>query len=75
MKKKQNVTRERRKIIMTENNYSIFDDVTMPDWVNDEPDPRNSYFYLKCLGKVGQTRKLVESILNADSIQEVIKLG
>ena len=31
MKKKTNVTRERRKIIMTENNYSIFDDVTMPD--------------------------------------------
>ena len=67
MKKKQNVTRERRKIIMTENNYSIFDDVTMPDWVNDEPDSRNSYFYLKCLGRVGQTRKLVESILNADN--------
>lgn len=61
--------------IMTENSYSIFDDVTMPDWVNDEPDPRNSCFYLKCLGKVGQTRKLVESVLNADSIQEVIKLG
>ena len=51
MKKKQNVTRERRKIIMTENNYSIFDDVTMPEYLKDKNLPGHYYYLLKYVGK------------------------
>ena len=51
MKKKTNVTRERRKIIMAENNYSIFDDVTMPEYLKDKNLPGHYYYLLKYVGK------------------------
>lgn len=64
MKKKTNVTRERRKIIMTENNYSIFDDVTMPEYLKDKNLPEHYYYLLKYVGKTGQTLELIEEKLS-----------
>lgn len=66
MKKKTNVTRERRKIIMTENNYSIFDDVTMPEYLKDKNLPEHYYYLLKYVGKTGQTLELIEEAINAE---------
>lgn len=66
MKKKTNVTRERRKIIMTENNYSIFDDVTMPEYLKDKNLPGHYYYLLKYVGKTGQTLELIEEAINAE---------
>lgn len=40
---------------MTENNYSIFDDVTMPEYLKDKNLPEHYYYLLKYVGKTGQT--------------------
>ena len=51
---------------MTENNYSIFDDVTMPEYLKDKNLPEHYYYLLKYVGKTGQTLELIEEAINAE---------
>ena len=51
---------------MTENNYSIFDDVTMPEYLKDKNLPGHYYYLLKYVGKTGQTLELIEEAINAE---------
>lgn len=51
---------------MAENNYSIFDDVTMPEYLKDKNLPGHYYYLLKYVGKTGQTLELIEEAINAE---------
>ena len=51
---------------MTENNYSIFDDITMPEYLKDKNLPEHYYYLLNYVGKTGQTLELIEEAINAE---------